>query len=129
VGWVTSMVQQAEASQKRINEFLKEKPEVKNHSDAEENIQGHIVFDKVTFVYDDTNITALKNISFEVKSGETLAIIGKTGAGKSTILELIGRLYDIDQGKILIDGIPIDQLNLEALRNAIGYVPQDAFLF
>lgn len=129
VGWVTSMVQQAEASQKRINEFLKEEPEVKNHSQAGENIEGNIVFENVTFVYDDTNITALKNISFEVKSGETLAIVGKTGSGKSTILELIGRLYDIDQGKLLIDGKPIDQLNLTDLRNAIGYVPQDAFLF
>ncbi|HET8810241.1 MAG TPA: ABC transporter ATP-binding protein [Flavobacteriaceae bacterium] len=129
VGWVTSMVQQAEASQKRINEFLKEEPEVKNHSDTEESIEGNIVFENVTFVYDDTNITALKNISFEVKSGETLAIVGKTGSGKSTILELIGRLYDIDQGKLLIDGKPIDQLNLTDLRNAIGYVPQDAFLF
>lgn len=129
VGWVTSMVQQAEASQKRINEFLKEKTEIENHGDAPVNIQGDIKFDHVTFTYDDTNITALKDISFHVKSGETLAIIGKTGSGKSTILELIARLYDIDQGKLLLDGKPIDKLNLKGLRNAIGYVPQDAFLF
>ncbi|HET8839538.1 MAG TPA: ABC transporter ATP-binding protein [Flavobacteriaceae bacterium] len=129
VGWVTSMVQQAAASQKRINEFLKEEPEIQNKSDEPVDIQGNIEFKNVTFTYDDTNITALKNISFGVKSGETLAILGKTGAGKSTILELIGRLYDIDEGELLIDGKPIDKINLKALRNAIGYVPQDAFLF
>lgn len=128
VGWVTSMVQQAAASQKRINEFLKEEPEIQNNGDELVD-QGSIEFKNVTFTYDDTNITALKNISFEVKSGETLAILGKTGAGKSTILELIGRLYDIDEGELLIDGKPIDEINLKALRNAIGYVPQDAFLF
>lgn len=129
VGWVTSMVQQAEASQTRINEFLKEEPEIKNHSDAAVNVQGDIKFDQVTFTYDDTNITALKDISFHVKNSETLAIIGKTGSGKSTILELIARLYDVKQGNLLLDGKAIDQLNLKELRNSIGYVPQDAFLF
>lgn len=129
VGWVTSIVQQAEASQKRINEFLKEVPQIMNPSTGPENIQGSIAFKNVSFTYEDTHITALKNISFEVESGETLAIIGKTGAGKSTILELIGRLYDVDEGEINIDGKNIQEMNLKELRNDIGYVPQDAFLF
>lgn len=129
IGWVTSLVQQAEASQERINEFLDEKPEITNPKQTPDPIEGSISFKNVSFTYDDTNITALKNISFDVKSGETLAIIGKTGSGKSTILELIGRLYDIEEGEILIDGENIKKLNLESLRNSIGYVPQDAFLF
>ncbi|WP_100612023.1 ABC transporter ATP-binding protein [Confluentibacter lentus] len=129
VGWVTSIVQQAEASQKRINEFLTIEPEIKNTVKGHTNIVGNISFNNVFFTYDDTNIEALKGVSFTLKAGETLAIIGKTGSGKSTILELIGRLYDIDKGSILIDGIEINQHNLEDLRNSIGYVPQDAFLF
>jgi len=129
VGWVTSIVQQAEASQKRINEFLKQEPQIKNHQESSVEIQGNIEFKNVTFTYEDTNITALKNISFKVERGETLAIIGKTGSGKSTILELIGRLYDVDHGTILIDGENIQDHNLYNLRDSIGYVPQDAFLF
>ncbi|MFD1096617.1 ABC transporter ATP-binding protein [Salegentibacter chungangensis] len=129
IGWVTSLVQQAAASQERINEFLQEKPEITNPKETEDEINGSIAFKNVSFTYEDTNITALKNVSFEVKSGETLAIIGKTGAGKSTILELIGRLYDVHQGKITIDDKEIHKLNLESLRKSIGYVPQDAFLF
>ncbi len=129
VGWITSLVQQAEASQKRINEFLKEEPEIKNNTQEETPITGNIRFDNVTFTYTDTNITALKNVSFSVNNGETLAIIGKTGSGKSTILELIGRLYDVSSGTLSIDGTPIDELNLNNLRKSIGYVPQDSFLF
>lgn len=129
VGWVTSIVQQAEASQARINEFLKEEPQIKNLQEKIEPILGDITFKNVTFTYEDTNITALKNLSFTVSRGETLAIIGKTGSGKSTILELIGRLYDVDEGEILIDGKNIRDINLYNLRNNIGYVPQDAFLF
>jgi ATP-binding cassette subfamily B protein len=130
VGWITSMVQRAEASQERINEFLSETPNVKNHSpDSTESILGEIEFKNVSFTYQDTNIVALKDISFKVKKGETLAIMGKTGSGKSTILELIGRLYDVDQGEILIDGKPIESYNLDGLRQQLGYVPQDAFLF
>lgn len=129
VGWVTSIVQQAEASQKRINEFLKLEPEIKNTVDVHTEITGDIVFNNVNFTYDDTNIHALKDVSFHIKQGETLAILGKTGSGKSTILDLIGRLYDIDKGSLLINNIPIDQHNLSDLRNHIGYVPQDAFLF
>tara|TARA_B100001146_G_C16201073_1_gene444685 strand:+ start:3422 stop:5173 length:1752 start_codon:yes stop_codon:yes gene_type:complete len=129
VGWVSSMVQQAEASQKRINEFLDVAPEITNLVSEETPILGKIEFNKLSFTYPDTNITALKEVSFTVKPGETLAIIGNTGSGKSTILELIGRLYDVPKGQLQIDDTPIKQLNLENLRSEIGYVPQDAFLF
>ena len=129
IGWVTSLIQEAEASQKRINEFLKEDPEIKNLVDEETKIEGFIEFKDVSFIYPDTNIQALNNLSFKLKKGETLAIIGKTGSGKSTILDLIGRLYDIEQGSIKIDGRDIKAVNLDNLRESIGYVPQDAFLF
>lgn len=129
VGWVTSIVQQAEASQKRINEFLKQEPTIKNHNPNPSTIQGQIEFDQVDFVYPDTNIQALSKVSFTLNKGETMAIIGKTGSGKSTVLDLIGRLYDVNSGEIRIDHTPIEQLNLTSLRNHIGYVPQDAFLF
>lgn len=129
VGWVTSIVQQAEASQKRINEFLKTEPEIKNTINHHTEITGDIAFNNVSFTYDDTNIQALKNVTFKINKGETLAILGKTGSGKSTILDLIGRLYDIDEGSIIINNTKINQLNLTDLRNNIGYVPQDAFLF
>ncbi len=129
VGWVTSIVQRAEASQKRINQFLKEEPNIVSTVKEETPIKGKIEFKNVTFTYEDTNITALNNISFTINKGETVAILGKTGSGKSTILDLIARLYDIDSGEILIDDIPIRQLNLQSLRQSIGAVPQDAFLF
>lgn len=129
VGWVTSLVQQAEASQERINEFLNTEPDIKNKINELTPIKGDIEFKNVSFVYPDTNIEALKDVSFKLKSGETLAILGKTGSGKSTILDLVGRLYDIDQGAILIDDTVISDLNLYSLRKSIGYVPQDAFLF
>ena len=129
VGWVTTIFQQAEASQKRINEFLKIEPEILNLVEQPTEINGSIEFINVSYTYEDTNIEALKNISFKIDKGKTLAIVGKTGSGKSTILNLIGRLYDIDQGTILIDGKPIKDHNLTSLRNSIGYVPQDAFLF
>ena len=129
VGWVTSIIQQAEASQKRINEFLKIEPEIKNTINIPTEITGAITFKNVFFTYDDTNIQALKGISFNIKEGETLAILGKTGSGKSTVLDLIGRLYDIDKGTILVNNTHIKSHNLYSLRNSIGYVPQDAFLF
>uniref|UniRef100_UPI002621C295 ABC transporter ATP-binding protein n=1 Tax=Flavobacterium sp. TaxID=239 RepID=UPI002621C295 len=129
LGWISSMVQEAEASQKRINEFLKTEPDIKNNTDVHSPIMGEIAFNNVTFTYEDTNITALKNISFNVKKGETLAILGKTGSGKSTVLSLISRLYDVQQGSITIDGENIENINLNDLRNSIGFVPQDAFLF
>lgn len=129
VGWVTSIIQQADASQVRINEFLKQEPEITNTIKTHTPISGNIVFDNVSFTYEDTNITALDNISFEVKQGESIAIIGKTGSGKSTILDLLGRLYDVSHGEIRIDDNSIQKLNLTDLRKSIGYVPQDAFLF
>ncbi|QQX75668.1 MULTISPECIES: ABC transporter ATP-binding protein [Aequorivita] len=129
VGWVTSMVQQAEASQKRINEFLETEPSIENLVTESTPITGNIEFNHLSFTYPDTGITALKDISFTVKPGETLAIVGNTGSGKSTILELIGRLYDVEEGMLKIDDTVIRNLNLEDLRDSIGYVPQDAFLF
>nr|WP_294788123.1 ABC transporter ATP-binding protein [uncultured Flavobacterium sp.] len=129
LGWVSSMVQEAEASQKRLNEFLKIEPEIKNNNENASDIQGNISFENVSFTYQDTNIEALKNVSFTVKKGETLAILGKTGSGKSTILSLISRLYDVTDGDLKIDGNEISTLNLNDLRNNIGIVPQDAFLF
>ncbi|UZO80443.1 ABC transporter ATP-binding protein/permease [Aquimarina sp. ERC-38] len=131
VGWVSSIIQQAAASQTRINEFLQEEPEILKPVTPPQAItfKGKISFKNVTFTYDDTNITALKNINFTVSPGETLAIIGKTGSGKSTILDLIGRLYDPTKGTILIDSTPLPEVHLTTLREAVGYVPQDAFLF
>src|SRR5690606_37820703 len=129
LGRISSMVQEAEASQKRINEFLKIEPEIKNNNESRSEIHGAIAFENVSFTYDDTNITALKNVTFTVNKGETLAILGKTGSGKSTLLSLISRLYDVSDGRITIDGIPISEVNLHDLRNSIGIVPQDAFLF
>ncbi|MDG1398797.1 MAG: ABC transporter ATP-binding protein [Polaribacter sp.] len=129
VGWVTSMVQQAEASQARINEFLEQVPEIQNKNNSTTKISGKVTFKNVSFTYDDTNITALKNINFTVASGETLAILGKTGSGKSTIIELISRLYDTTKGSVLLDDKPIKELNLYDVRSQIGFVPQDPFLF
>jgi ATP-binding cassette subfamily B multidrug efflux pump len=129
LGWVSSMVQEAEASQKRINEFLRIEPDIKNNNAEKTEIHGAIEFKDVSFTYEDTNINALQHISFGIKKGETLAILGKTGSGKSTVLSLISRLYDVTDGEILVDGKPIDKVNLFDLRNSIGIVPQDAFLF
>jgi len=129
IGWVSSLVQEAEASQKRINEFLKIEPEIQNKNPNHAILKGTIEFKNVSFSYEDTNIQALNNISFKVEKGETLAILGKTGSGKSTILSLICRLYDVENGSVTMDGVKLAELNLYDLRNSIGIVPQDAFLF
>ena len=129
LGWISSMVQEAEASQKRINEFLKIEPTIVNNTSEPSTVSGSIEFKEVTFVYDDTNIQALTDVSFKVRRGETLAILGKTGSGKSTILQLISRLYDVDSGVVSIDSNDVRLLNLDNLRDSIGMVPQDAFLF
>lgn len=129
VGWVTSIVQQAEASQKRINEFLNVTPEIKNENDNQYDLNTDIEFKNVSFTYPDTNITALNNISFKIKKGESVAIIGKTGSGKSTILNLISRLHDTTKGELLIGNQNIKKHNLSLLRENIGVVPQDPFLF
>lgn len=129
LGWTSSLVQRAEASQKRINEFLKTKTDIVSTANLSREIAGKIEFRNVSFTYPDTGIVALKNISFEVNPGESLAIIGTTGSGKSTVASLIGRLYDTSAGELLIDGIPIQQYDLISLRSQMGFVPQDVFLF
>ncbi|WP_435263635.1 ABC transporter ATP-binding protein [Tenacibaculum sp. nBUS_03] len=129
VGWVTSIVQQAETSQQRINEFLEQVPEIKNTTKFNTEVNGKVSFKNVTLTYEDTNITALKDISFTVNQGETIAILGKTGSGKSTIVNLISRLYDPSVGKVLIDDVNVQESNLYDIRNQIGFVPQDPFLF
>tara|TARA_B100000767_G_scaffold274914_1_gene309544 strand:+ start:2930 stop:4672 length:1743 start_codon:yes stop_codon:yes gene_type:complete len=129
VGWVTSIVQQAEASQKRINEFLSAQSSVKNISNKKTEIEGKIEFKNIEFVYPETNINALKNVSFSINRGDSLAIMGDIGSGKTTVLELLCRIYDPSNGKILIDDLNIKRVNIEDLRNSIGYVPQSTFLF
>ena len=129
LGWVTSIVQRSAASQKRINEFLQEEPEIKNPISESNHIFGDIKFDKVSFTYEDTGIQAIKNISFTLKQGETLGIIGPIGSGKSTLAELLCRISDVDSGTISIGGENIKNVNLYDLRSAIGYVPQESFLF
>jgi ATP-binding cassette subfamily B protein len=129
VGWVTSIIQRAAASQKRINEFLKTKTAITSTVNLDKEIAGDIVFDKVSFTYPDSGIKALKEVSFSVKQGETLAVIGTTGSGKSTIANLMTRMFDITAGTIKIDGIGIKDFMVSSLRGQIGYVPQDVFLF
>lgn len=129
IGWVMSLIKEAEASQQRINEFLEVQPDIVNNNPDRSDIQGTIEFKNVSFTYEDTNITALKDISFTIEQGQKVVILGNIGSGKSTILALITRLYDIAEGQILIDGTPIHLVNLKDLRDNIGVVPQDAFLF
>jgi len=145
LGWVTSLIQRAAASQKRINEFLHQQPEVisgqwadgsgqlKNLQTANRGlpteITGNIVFDNVSFIYPDTGIQALSNVSFTVNPGQMVAIIGHTGSGKSTIANLLMRMYDSTGGQVLVDGTPLPQVNLNSYRSQIGFVPQEVFLF
>jgi ATP-binding cassette subfamily B protein len=129
LGWTSSLVQRAEASQKRINEFLNTKTNITSERDLVREINGKVEFKDVTFTYPDTGIRALKNISFTINPGESLAIIGTTGSGKSTVSNLVSRLYDVREGEIRIDDVPIRDYNLTSLRSQIGYVPQDVFLF
>ena len=129
VGWVTSIVQQAEASQKRINEFLKSNSIIIYNKKNNDKINGNITFKNVDFTYPETNIQALKKISFSVNKGESVAIMGDVGSGKSTLVELICKVYSPDDGQIFMDNINIEKVNLKNLRNSIGYVPQHTFLF
>jgi len=129
IGWVTSLVQRAAASQTRINEFLNTKTDIISQKNIVHEIKGKIRFENVNFVYPDTGIKALKNISFEIIDGHTLAILGTTGSGKSTIANLLTRMYDVTGGKITIDEIDIRDFELTSLRTQTGYVPQDVFLF
>ena len=129
VGWVTSIVQQAEASQKRINEFLNEKSKISNNSNKKYNLEGKVEFKNITLIYPETKIIALNKLNFVINVGKSLGIIGNVGSGKSTIAELILRNYDPDQGEVKIDGKNIKSHNLNILRQNIGYVPQNTFLF
>ena len=130
IGWISSIIQQAEASQKRINEFLNKRSEIENISpNKSSKIDGEIIFKNVTYKYLETEIIATKNVSFILKKGSKLGITGSTGSGKSTLMNLICRLYDIEEGEILIDNNPVKKMNLKSLRETIGYVPQDTFLF
>ncbi len=129
LGWTTSLVQRAEVSQKRINEFLKTQTNIVSEKDLMHDLKGKLEFRNVSFTYPDTGIKALRDISFTINPGESLAIIGTTGSGKSTVSNLVSRLYDVRDGEILVDDIPITHYNLNSLRSQIGYVPQDVFLF
>jgi ATP-binding cassette subfamily B multidrug efflux pump len=129
LGYTSSLVQRAEASQKRINEFLRTRPTIISAQNLKSEIRGKVEFRKVSFTYPDTGIHALTDVSFTINPGESLAIIGTTGSGKSTVSNLIARLYDVSEGEIRIDDIPITHYDLTSLRSQIGYVPQDVFLF
>lgn len=129
IGWVTSIVQRAAASQTRINEFLDQVPTILNTCKEETHIEGKISFQNVSFHYPNSNRAAIKNVSFELEVGKSLAIVGRTGSGKSTIASLVARTYDCTSGEIKIDGKNIQSVNLNSLRSSIGYVPQEVFLF
>jgi len=129
LGWTSSLVQRAAASQARINEFLHTKTDIVSQKNIQKEIAGDVAFANVNFVYPDTHIHALKNLTFRIKHGESLAVIGNTGSGKSTIANLLCRLYDATSGQITVDGLDVRDYNIAALRSQIGYVPQDVFLF
>ncbi|MDO1446837.1 ABC transporter ATP-binding protein [Rhodocytophaga aerolata] len=129
LGWTTSMVQRAAASQERINEFLNTKTDIISEKNIDRPIKGAIQFENVRFVYPDSGIVGLQNVSFEVNSGEAIAILGTTGSGKSTVANLLCRMYDVTSGEITIDGQEIKDYQISSLRRQIGYVPQDVFLF
>lgn len=129
IGWIASLVQRADASQKRINDFMLEKPEIVNPVIDPIDFKGHIQFDDVSFVYPITNIQAVKNLNLNIQAGKRIGLVGKTGCGKSTIVELLLRMYDTSKGVISIDGKNVKELDLYNLRRKIGYVPQDGFLF
>jgi ATP-binding cassette subfamily B protein len=129
LGWIASIIQSAAASQKRINEFLEAEPEIIENDAEYSKLAGAVEFNDVTFVYPDTGIKALENVNFKLEPGQKMAIIGRTGSGKTTIVDLLVRMYDVTDGQILIDNKNIQSLSLSSLRQNIGYVPQDVFLF
>ena len=129
IGWVTSLIQRAAASQKRVNEFLQENPEITDKENSVAFESGNIIFNNVYFTYSNTNTEALKNVSFEIEKGKTLAITGKTGSGKSTLANLICRLFDVNTGEVSINGMNVKSIQKKSLRTNIGYVPQEVFLF
>ncbi|MDA9199008.1 ABC transporter ATP-binding protein/permease [Schleiferiaceae bacterium] len=129
IGWVTSLVQSASASMERLDEFLKEAPDFESGQYIPKEFKGRIVFEKVSFTYPNSGVEALKDVSFELEAGQSLGILGKTGAGKSTVAALIVRQYDPTSGRITIDGVDLKEWNLPALKSHLGWVPQEAFLF
>ena len=129
LGWISSIIQQAEASQKRINEFLKEKSEINYNQNGLKKIYGTIEFKDVSFTYTESNINAIEKISFKLNNRKSLGIIGVTGSGKTTLIKLITKIYNIEAGEILFDNNSINEYNLECLRKQIGVVSQDSFLF
>jgi ATP-binding cassette subfamily B protein len=130
IGWTASMIQRAATSQRRLNEFLQRTPAISNPADAvKKTLEGSISFDDVDFVYPDTGIEAMKNFTLHIKKGEKVAIIGRTGSGKTTIAQLLLRMYDPVKGSISVDGTNINKIDLASLRQQISYVPQDVFLF
>ena len=129
VGWVTSLIQRASASQERINEFLRNVPEIKNTNEVKTNLNSDIIFNRVSLVYSDTNIRALDNVNFKILNNKQIGIFGKTGSGKTSIVNLICRLYDVSSGNIQINDLNLKNIDLNHLRSSIGYVPQDGYLF
>ena len=129
IGWVTSLVQSASASMERLDEFLNEAPDFESGQYIPKEFKGRIVFENVSFTYPNSGVEALKDVSFELEAGQSLGILGKTGAGKSTVAALIVRQYDPTSGRITIDGVDLKEWNLPALKSHLGWVPQEAFLF
>ena len=129
LGWISSIIQQAEASQKRINEFLKEKSEIKNNINGLKKINGSVEFKDVSFTYTESNIKAIDKISLKLNKKKSLGIVGVTGSGKTTLIKLLTKSFNIDSGEILFDNNSIDEFDLECLRKEIGVVSQDSFLF
>lgn len=130
IGWTASMIQRAATSQRRINEFLDQEPAITNVANpVKQQLKGNISFRNIDFVYPHTGIHALKDFNLEIKQGEKVAIVGKTGSGKSTIAQLMMRMYDVGSGSLEFDGVPVGKFELGSFRSQIGYVPQDVFLF
>jgi len=129
IGWIASIVQQANVSQGRINEFLDSKPSIQNTGTVKDPIKGQVTFDHVSFTYPDSGIKAIIDVSFTIQAGQKVAIIGRTASGKSTIADLMLRMYDPTSGQILLDGVPLKDYDLASLRSNLAYVPQDVFLF
>jgi ATP-binding cassette subfamily B protein len=130
LGWVASIMQRASVSQQRIDEFLNTQPGIVSPTDASvQDIKGEVNFRDITFVYPHTGITALRNFNLHIQRGEKIAIIGRTGSGKSTLAHLLLRMYDASAGEVIVDNVPVEQYDIQALRKGIGYAPQEAYLF
>src|SRR5687768_14275101 len=129
IGWIASIVQQANVSQARINEFLDADPDITNTGEYREAIKGELMFENVSFIYPETGVQALEDVSFTIRPGQKVAIIGRTASGKSTVADLILRMYDPTEGNIYLDGINLREFDIVSLRDQIAYVPQDVFLF